>query len=67
MSQSLPFSPIEVQKFLAGLNYPVSKDELAQTARNEGAPEHLVQLIHRLPGDRFQSPAEVMTAYGNMK
>lgn len=67
MSQKLAFSPTQVQSFLAGLDYPVSKDDLAKTARSQGASDEMVQLIQSLPGDRFQSPADVMTAYGKIQ
>ena len=34
-------NPIQVQKYLKGVNYPVSKQDIVQTAKNEGAEKDI--------------------------
>jgi len=60
-------SPIDIQSYLGGVDYPAKKEELVQTARDQGAPDDVAEMIQRLPGDRFESPADVMKAYGKAK
>ena len=58
-------SPIDLQKHLKGVDYPASKDDLVRTAEEEGAGEDVVAAIRDLPGDSFDSPADVSKAFGN--
>lgn len=59
-------SPILMQKSLKGVNYPASKDALAQRAQeNQAAPEVLAEL-EKLPAERFNSPKDVMKALGGV-
>ena len=58
-------SPIDLQKHLGGIDYPASKDDLLRTAEEEGADEDVLDAIRNLPGDQFDSPADVSKAYGD--
>jgi hypothetical protein len=55
-------TPIELQKYLGGVDYPVSKDDLVDTARRNGAPDDIVQALQRAPGDSFDDPPSVSKA-----
>jgi hypothetical protein len=57
-------SPIGVQKYLKGVDYPAQKEELLSTARNLKAPREVIEVLQQLPGDRFDGPDDVMRAYG---
>ncbi|WP_308259344.1 DUF2795 domain-containing protein [Pseudonocardia sp. H11422] len=57
-------NPVQVQKYLSGVDYPAGKDELVSKAEQEGADEKVMQTLRDLPGDRFDSPAEVSAAIG---
>ncbi len=59
-------SPISVQSALKGADYPVSKDDLVQLAQRNGAPQEIMDKIRNLPGQRFDSPADVMQAFGKI-
>lgn len=59
-------SPANLQKYLAGMSYPASKDELISTARRNSAPSEVVDAIGWLPRDRFRGPQEVQRAYGDI-
>lgn len=60
-------NPIQVQKFLSGVNYPASKDELVKKAQQEGASQDVVSTLERMPGDRFNSPNDVSEAIGKIE
>lgn len=59
-------NPIQVQKCLGGIDYPVGKDELVQRAEQQGADEVVCDLLQRLPMDRFNSPNDVSEAIGKV-
>ncbi|MFE7844953.1 DUF2795 domain-containing protein [Microbacterium sp. NPDC057407] len=53
---------IEVQKYLGGVDYPVSKDQLVSTARENGAPDDLVEALENSDQDSFDAPTDVSSA-----
>jgi hypothetical protein len=52
----MPVNPIQVQKFLKGIDYPLTKRDLAERARQQGADDDVQRTIEQLPMDRFNSP-----------
>ena len=60
-------SPANVQTYLKGIDYPASKDDLLKTAKSNGAPQEVVDVLRQLPGDRYGGPQDVMKAYGQVK
>lgn len=60
-------SPAEVQKYLGGMSYPASKDDLVETAEEAGAPSEVMEMIERMPEQEYGGPQDVMKAYGEIK
>lgn len=56
-------SPIEIQHYLKGVHYPADNKMLKETAERNGAPEDVMEFFKKLPGKRYESPAEVMKEY----
>ncbi|HZR82799.1 MAG TPA: DUF2795 domain-containing protein [Candidatus Binatia bacterium] len=54
--------PIEVQKFLHGVDYPASKDDLVRCARGNGASRYVREALAGLPDDEFDDPTDVSEA-----
>lgn len=59
-------SPIEIQKFLKGVVYPASKDDLVEKARSNGAKKELLSILEDLKEGTFANPAEVSKAVGQL-
>ena len=57
----------EVQKFLKGMDYPASREDLIRHAEQQGADENIRRSLEQLPGDRFETPAEVSQAIGRLE
>ncbi|WP_261165086.1 DUF2795 domain-containing protein [Microbacterium sp. Marseille-Q6965] len=55
-------TPIELQKYLGGVDYPVSKEDLVARARDNGAPDDLVSALESAGQDSFDSPTDVSSA-----
>ncbi len=59
-------SPIAIQKYLRGVDYPVQKEALLATARAEGADAAVLHTLAQLPDTRYSSPIEVSQAVGRL-
>jgi hypothetical protein len=60
-------SPANLQKYLGGVGYPASKDDLLEQARRNEAPKEILETIQRLPEDQFGGPQDVMKGYGEIE
>jgi hypothetical protein len=60
-------NPVQVQKYLGGIDYPADKDQLLKRAQEKGADDNVVQTLKNLPMDRFNSPNDVSEAIGKMR
>lgn len=59
--------PIQVQKFLGGVDYPASKPELMEKAKEEGAGDNVLQTLHSMLGDIFFSVKDVAEVIGKIE
>ena len=57
---------MQLQEYIVGLDYPVSKEDLVRLAQQAGAGTALLQLLRSLPADRFDSSTEVSDAITEM-
>jgi hypothetical protein len=53
---------IEVQKYLAGVDYPATKDQLMEAARGNKASDEVLDLLDGLPDREFEGPTGVSEA-----
>jgi hypothetical protein len=60
-------SPVAVQKALAGVDYPTTREHLAETARAHHADQDIVELLDRLPDKNYDSPAAVSKAISQVQ
>ena len=59
-------NPVQVQKFLGGLDYPVGKQDLLERARSEGADENVMEALERIPEREYDSPTAVSREVGSL-
>lgn len=52
-------NPIEVQKYLKGIEYPITKQELIEAAQAQGANNGVIKTLRDIPGDTFNTANEV--------
>lgn len=60
-------NPIQLQKHLKGINYPVSKEDLIDCAKQEGADEAVLSTLEQLPDQEYETPTEVSKAIGQIE
>jgi len=58
------FGAGDVKKYLEGINFPASKEEVASGAESNGAPGGLVEQIKNAAKDKFQNQGEVISQLG---
>jgi hypothetical protein len=68
MTKEIPImadvNPIQIEKFLKGVNYPADKNDLIKQAEQNGADKNVRDTLNQLPGQKFDSPADVSKAVG---
>lgn len=57
-------NPIQLQKHLKGMNYPASKEDLLQHAKQHGADDNAMSVFEQIPEDEYETPADVSKAIG---
>jgi len=56
-------SPIELQKHLGGVDYPATKDQLVNHAREKGAGDDLIQVLDQIPDREYDGPSAVSAEF----
>ncbi len=60
-------NPVQVQKFLGGIDYPCSKQDLLDTAKSQGADQNVMNTLKKLPDRKYDAPTDVTKAIGNLE
>ncbi|GAA4921851.1 DUF2795 domain-containing protein [Nonomuraea thailandensis] len=55
-------NPIDLQKHLSGVDYPASRDDLVQAARDHDAGDDIVQALQNMPDRQYDGPNAVSEA-----
>jgi hypothetical protein len=58
-------NPIQMQKFLSGVNYPASKEDLVEHARKQGADEAMLRKLESIPDREYDGPNAVSQEYSS--
>lgn len=58
-------NPIEIQKYLSGVDYPVTKQNLLDKARDNGAGDDVLTALERLPERDYNGPNAVSAEVSN--
>ena len=57
-------NPIQLQKYLKGMDYPARKADLIKRAEQNGADDQVRSTLEQLPDQEFDSAADVSKAIG---
>lgn len=58
-------TPTAISRYLSDLRFPATKDELAQRAEENDAPDYLVDALDAMPDEVYESLAEVWVVIGS--
>ncbi|MEU4369885.1 DUF2795 domain-containing protein [Micromonospora chersina] len=57
---------MQLQEFLAGLDYPVSRADLVRWGQENGVSTEMLQMLKALPAEEFNTPAELGEALNTL-
>ena len=64
---NMTVNPVQLQKYLGGIDYPTDKRTLIDKARQNGADDNVIDTLSGLDRDRFNSPNDVSEALGGRR
>ncbi len=59
-------NPIQLQKFLKGVNYPANQRDIVEAARRNKADQNVLDTLSQLPEREYRNPAEISKEIGKM-
>jgi hypothetical protein len=59
-------NPIQLEKYLKGVDYPANKNDLIKHAQQNGADQQVLETLKQLPDRTYEGPAGVSKAVGAM-
>ncbi|WP_290051776.1 DUF2795 domain-containing protein [Amycolatopsis solani] len=57
-------NPIELQKYLSGVDYPAKRDDLVRAAERNGAGKDVLDTVRKLPDRTYEGPSGVSKEIG---
>jgi hypothetical protein len=52
-------APVQVQKYLKGIDYPATKQQLIEHAKKNQASDDVISMLEDIKGNKFNDPADV--------
>ncbi|WP_019813462.1 DUF2795 domain-containing protein [Saccharomonospora saliphila] len=56
-------NPIQMQKYLSGVDYPCSRDDLVRHARDQGADDEVLDHLRNIPDRTYDGPNAVSAEF----
>ena len=60
-------SAAQLQVYLKGIDYPVSKQQMLEHAKSLSAPHNVMSALENLPERQYNSPTEVEHEFGKTR
>ena len=57
-------NPIELHRALKGLDYPATREQLVNKAREAGAGDEITRALEQIPDREYENPAQLSEAVG---
>jgi Protein of unknown function (DUF2795) len=59
-------NPVQLEKFLKGVDYPLTKKDLIKFAEQHGADRQIREALEQLPDQTFERSADISKAMGSL-
>ena len=59
-------NPVQLQKFLGGVDYPARRDDLVAHAKRQGADEPVLDTLRRIEDREYNGPNAVSVAVSDV-
>jgi uncharacterized protein DUF2795 len=57
---------IDIQRYLAGISYPATKEQLIEHAKEHQAPKDVLEELERVPEGEYDGPNRVSSAVAHI-
>ncbi len=57
--EDFKITPIEVEKYIKGVNFPADKEDLIHQAEGNHAPDEVMRVLNELTGKEYRSPVDI--------
>ena len=64
LSSKTSVSAADVHRYLGGIDYPASKMEMIDYARDKGADDEVIEALNLLPEIEYEGPTDVSREIG---
>jgi hypothetical protein len=59
-------NPIQIQKFLSGIDYPANRETLIARAKESGADSNVLDALQNIPDKEYDGPTAVSSAVSDV-
>jgi len=59
-------NPGDAQRYLKGINFPASKQDVTSTLRNNGAPNEILQKVESAAKNQFSDQGDLMSTLAGL-
>lgn len=67
MAQQGKKSPVDLARYLSGIDFPANRDDLLEHARGQAADDEVLSTLQHLPQRDYKNMAEVMKGFGQAR
>ena len=60
-------NPAKIERFLNGIHYPASKDELLKQAEDNAAPEDILYILNKFENKKYNTTIDVRKEVGHIE
>lgn len=60
-------SASELASYLKGISFPCGKQDIVDTARNNNAPDNVIEWLDRLPDKDYNNVTDIEREFGQLK
>lgn len=60
-------SPAAIERYLKGINYPASKSDLVNKAKENSAPSDVMHVLNQFTDQKYNSPIDVSKEVGRIE
>jgi hypothetical protein len=60
-------SPIAIEKYIKGTDFPADKNQLLQQAKNNKAPEDIINTLNKMEEKEYRTPIDISKEVGKIE
>ena len=62
--EKMSFSPVQIEKYLGGLEFPAIKREIVEKVKSNTDDQSVISMVENLPDQKYNSPNDIWLELG---